>query len=190
MRTFLPVALLVLLLLSGCAHVMSQEARQKADPSLTFEKLRQFPDAAVGKYAILGGEIASVTNGKGENTLEVVQFPLGRDEYPDTDRRSYGRFLAVTKEFLDPVVYKQGKMVTIFGQVQGKRSQKIGETDYVYPVISILELYLWPPEPMVVTSPLGPLPGPYYDPWWYYGNPDPFWYSPYIYRSNPPFRRW
>lgn len=189
MRASLPLLLLVLMLLSGCAHVMSEEARQKADPDLTFERLRQFPEAAIGKYIILGGEIASVKNGKEESALEVVQFPLDRGEFPASDQRSFGRFLAVTKEFLDPLVYEQGKMVTIFGQVKEKRTQKIDETDYTYPVISILELHLWM-EPSMVTNPLYPLPGPYYDPWWYYGNPpDPFWSSPYIYRTYPP-RRW
>lgn len=190
MRIFIPLVFLVAMLLSGCAHVMSEEARQKADPNLTFERLRQFPDQSVGKYVILGGEIVSVKNGKQENILEVVQFPLDNNEYPATDSRSFGRFLAVTKEFLDPMVFQQGKLVSIFGQVQGKKTQQIDETDYTYPVISILELHLWQ-EPVVMPNPLGPLPGPYYDPWWYNGNPpDPFWYSPYIYRSYPPGRRW
>lgn len=193
MGKIIALAILSLAMLTGCAHVLSEEARVKADPSITFNQLKALPETYAGKHIILGGIIATVKNAKDGSQLEVVNFELDSGEIPNTASRSGGRFLAVTPEFLDPLVFKKGRPVTIFGEIKGKKTQELDETDYTYPVVAIRELYLWEgPDPGIGGYVVPPLyPGYRHDPF-YYGYPyDPYWHSPYMWRPiGPHYRRW
>jgi outer membrane lipoprotein len=66
----------------------------------------------------------------------------------------------------------------VAGRVLGARTGKVGEIEYTYPLISCLELHLWPQR----------IPGPQrYEPypWWYWGPPwywpPPWYWRPYRY---------
>lgn len=193
MRKIKVLALLSLAMLAGCAHVISEEARGKADPSITFSQLKALPETYAGKHVILGGVIAGVKNAKDGSQLEVVNFELQSGEVPNLTSRSTGRFLAVSPEFIDPLVFKKGRPVTVFGEIKGKKTQPLDETEYTYPVVAIRELYLWegPDRELGGYAYPPPYPGYMYDPF-YYGHPwDPYWHSPYWWRPvGPPFRRW
>lgn len=160
------------LLLSGCAHVMSEKARSLVDRTIPFSRLRADPDSFIGRYVMLGGIIAGVRNEKDGSLLEVVQSPLGSDDMPEeASHASGGRFLAVTPEFLDPLVYKAERRITLIGQVRGKQNRPLDTLDYTYPVISIMEMHVWKKSE---TDPAPyPPPGYFYDPFWW--GPPP-WY--------------
>jgi len=165
------------LLLSGCAHVISEDSRSLVDPTITFSSLRAAPDSFVGKYVMLGGVVAGVRNDKDGSRLEVVQTPLESDDLPEeASHASGGRFLAVTSAFLDPLVYKAGRRVTLVGQVHGKQALPIDQTEYLYPVLTIREIYMW--KESEINPPDYPPPGYYYDPFWW-GPPYPWWYRHY-----------
>ncbi len=179
MKIILPA--LVLLLLAGCAYVFSEEANRLVDPSITFGRIKKEPNLYLGKFVKLGGIIANTRNTKEGTELEIVQFKLGSDDIPDESSASGGRFLAVTPEFLDNMIYKTERPVAIVGELKGLKSQPLGETEYTYPVISIKEIHVWK------KSDLYPYPPPYYYdpfyyPYWWYGQP--YWYP---YRG---FRYW
>jgi len=170
------LAAALLLLLSGCAHVISEESRALVDPAITFSALRAAPDTYRGRYVLLGGVVAGVQNEKEGSRLEVVQTPLDSDELPEeASHSSGGRFLALSSAFLDPLVYKQGRRVTLVGQVQGKRELPIDQVQYTYPVVVIREIHVW--KKSEIEQPYYPPPGYYYDPfllpppyahpWWY-----------------------
>lgn len=166
------------LLLTGCAHVISEESRNMVDASIQFQGLRADPDSYVGKYVMLGGTVAGVQNDKDGSQLEVVQSPLDSDELPEeVSHSSGGRFLAITPRFLDPVVYKTGRRVTVVGQVQGKKVLPIDRIEYTYPVISIREIHVWSKSEL--EPPQYPPPGYYYDPHW--------WGPPYWWHRRPYF---
>jgi Outer membrane lipoprotein Slp family. len=55
-----------LVFFSGCAHVISNDLRNKVDPSLTFEKVIKDPIAYKGKTVVWGGEIVETFNQKME----------------------------------------------------------------------------------------------------------------------------
>jgi outer membrane lipoprotein len=174
-----------LLLFTGCAQILSENARRMADRSIQFDQIRENTDVYQGKMVILGGAIASVKNSKEGGRIEVVEFPLDSTMYPSGEH-SRGRFLAVTGDFIDPMVFKRARSVTVFGEVKGKKTLPLDETDYTYPVIEIREMHLWPePTPETVLYP----PPYYYDPYYFYGPFDP-WYGPYSHRPFGPFRRW
>jgi outer membrane lipoprotein len=162
------------LFIAGCAHVISDESRKLVDPTIHFQNLRTDPDAYVGKYVKLGGTIAGVQNTKDGSQLEVVQSPLESDDLPEeVSHSSGGRFLATTPGFLDPIVYKAGRRVTVVGQVQGKKTLPIDQVEYAYPIISIREIHVW--RKSEYEQPQYPPPGYFSDPFWY-GGPPYWWY--------------
>ena len=136
--------LLVLSTLSACAPAMSQKVRQEADQSLSFPVLANDPDAYKGKIVILGGVIAQTTAKPGQTELEIVQKPLDSSNMPETTDKSDGRFLVITDSFLDPLIYKKDRKITVAGEVVGSEVRKLNELDYRYPVIKSQEVKLWP----------------------------------------------
>jgi outer membrane lipoprotein len=167
------------LLFAGCAHVISEESRNLVDPTIHFQSLLANPDAFVGKYVMLGGTIAGVQNSKESSQLEVVQSPLDSDEMPEAaSHSSGGRFLATASRFLDPMVYKMGRRVTVVGQVEGKKTLPIDQVEYAYPIITIREIYVWSKSEL--EQPQYPPPGYYYDPFWFGGHPYWWYRRPYF----------
>jgi outer membrane lipoprotein len=136
--------LLVLSTLSACAPAMSKKVRQEADQSLSFAVLANDPEAYKGKIVIVGGVIAQTTPKSGQTELEIVQKPLESSNLPETTDRSEGRFLVITDSFLDPLIYKKDRKITVAGEVVGSEVRKLNELDYRYPVIKSQELKLWP----------------------------------------------
>jgi len=186
MKSHYTVLLTALLMLSGCAHVISAESRRLVDTTITFEALKQNPDALSGKVVMLGGIIAATKNTNTGSQLELAQVNLSEDGTPIDTFRSGGRFLATTPEFLDAVIYKEGRLVTLVGEVKGVKVMPLDEVDYRYPVVSIRELHVWKSyEPdRAYPYPYPPTPW-YYDPYYYGYRPTPYWYRP----LGPPFRR-
>ena len=101
--------LLLVLLFSGCGHVISKDLRTKSDSSLTLAQVRQNPEAFKGKWVIWGGEIIETINQKeGTTLIEVFQRPLGWRGEPKSTTYSEGRFLVLADNYLDPYVFRRG----------------------------------------------------------------------------------
>lgn len=172
--------LVLSLFLAGCAHVISEESMRLVDTRITFEDLRKAPDSYIGKFVLLGGTIAGVKNSKKGAELEVVQTPLDNNDEPEEIRYSGGRFLVTSSRFLDPMVYKSGRRVTVVGEVKGQKTRTIDEVEYLYPVVAEVEMRLWEkyeleryysyPPPYYYYDPFwgpwGPYSRPYYPYWW------------------------
>lgn len=169
------------LFLAGCAHVMSEQSLKLVDRQITFAELRKAPESYVGKYVLLGGTIAALKNSKGGAELEVLQAPLDSSGVPVETHYSGGRFIVATAQFLDPLVYKSGRRVTVVGEVKGKKSRAIDEVEYTYPVVAEVEIRLWE---KYESDRYNYYPPPYYhdpfwDPWWPYRRPYynyPYWW--------------
>lgn len=175
-----------LLFLSGCAHIFSERAETLVDPAITFEQVRKEPQAFAGKYLKVGGIIVDTKNTKEGTQIEVVQFGLGRSDFPDEEYGSAGRFLATTSSYLDSMIFKSGRPVALIGEIQGEKTLPLGEISYRYPVVSIAEIHVWK------RSELQPYYPPYYDlfyydrfyydrfyyPYRWYGPPYGYWYGP------------
>ncbi len=144
MRRYLKrlIALLAILSFAGCAHVVSQEMRDRAEPNLDTARFFADPEAYSGKIVILGGIIASSRNAKDGTYIEVLQKPLNYRGIPEDSDLSYGRFIVFYEGFLDPAVYSQGKIMTAAGEVIGIRTGNLGEMQYRYPLIKGKEVHL------------------------------------------------
>ncbi len=140
MKKLLIMMLPLLLLAGGCAHNLSKRSLALADRTITFGKLRENPDAYRGKFVILGGVINTISHTPQGTQLEVAQYSLDGREMPDEASSSGGRFLAMAPEQLTASVCRTGLLVSMAGEVMGKKVLlREGEED-VYPVIAIKEL--------------------------------------------------
>lgn len=137
--------LTTMLLVSGCAHVMSEANLKTVDQSVHYSDLKEKPEAFVGKTVLLGGVIAGVRGNEDLILLEVAQLELFKHGVPNEDSRSEGRFLAISTDLIDPVIYQPGKLVTIIGEVKGKKVMKLESVDYPYPLISVKEMRFFRP---------------------------------------------
>ena len=154
---------LSLILLSGCAHVISKDLRTKSDLSLTLSQVRQNPESFKGKWVVWGGEIIETVNQKeGTTQIEMFQRPLGWRGEPKETRAPEGRFLILADQYLDPYVFRRGKKITVAGEMIGEKIKPLGEMDYRYPMVSSKQIYPW------AEYDYQPYPYPYYDPGWGY----------------------
>ena len=188
--------LLIVLLLSSCAPVLSRTYLREGQREVSFEDLRENPGQYRGLLYILGGIIVNTKFTKSGSQIEAVHVPVDSRGYFKERGRSEGRFLALLpgyKRTLDPAVFRQGGRVTLAGVFIEPRKGTIDEMEYEYPVFEIKQVYLWPKEyvapPYYYDPWFYPYPYFYWEPWWspyYYSAPVP---SPYIRRSHPPYIR-
>jgi len=170
-RYFFCIVLIFTLLtsLSACS-VVSKHIRQEALSDTPFRTLTAQTDQYVGETVILGGYILDVSNRPKETRLTVLQAPLDFQDHPKARETSKGRFLVVTDEFLDPMVYEKGRKITVAGTVIGRETEKIDA--YVYSMLKIRssELHLWddPQYRYYYYDPHDPFTDNYYHFWWYY----------------------
>lgn len=165
------------LILFSCAPVLDRELMKEGQRNVSLNELRANPDAYKGKLFILGGVIVETRLTANGSELEILSKPVDKYGVPRDTQRTMGRFLAVyprDKGLLDPVVYKEGREVTLAGDFVDARKGKIGDYEYVYPVFEIRQIHLYEEEPNYAFYPY-PYPYSYYP----YGFYDPYWYNPY-----------
>ena len=155
--------------LIGCAPVISKQLRGQVARELTLGEVLKNPETYKGKTVLWSGVIISSVNLKEGTMIEVLQKPADMQGKPKDVDESEGRFLALYPGYLDVAIYNGGRKVTVAGEVQGKKIQRLGEIEYTYPLISAKEIHLWPVEKK--DRVYYPCPSWHY-PWWY----GPYWY--------------
>lgn len=174
---------LMSLFLFSCGHVISKEVRKQAIREVSFSKILENPTAYENNVFIFGGIISGTKNSERGTEIKIVQSPLDRYGYFIDRDFSEGRFIALTSKMLDPLIYKEGRTITLAGRLIGTRTGMLGDLEYAYPLIDVLELYLWKEERYY-------WPDYYYDPYYYspYYIPYPsFWYYPSRHRFYGPY---
>ena len=163
--------LITLLFLTGCASNLPVELTTPIEGSPQVSEVLQNLGAHKGELVRWGGSIASIENKEDETWVEIVSRELNRSGRPKSSDQTDGRFLAKVSKFLDPEIYKKGRLITIYGDLTGSQDGKIGEQSYTFPVVNSQKAYMW-------AEYRDPLPTHYYhrfyDPYWgtYW---DPFW---------------
>ncbi|HWR90388.1 MAG TPA: Slp family lipoprotein [Dissulfurispiraceae bacterium] len=141
MKRFLIIVLL-LSLLSGCAHVVSREMRDRSDQVTPLGEIFGDPARHEGRIVILGGIIMSAWNTDEGTYVEVLQKPLDYRGRPTQTDSTLGRFLVLHRSYLDTAIYVTGREVTAAGEVIGRRILPLGEIDYPYLLIEGREIHL------------------------------------------------
>lgn len=159
MRVFLVFFLLIFV---GCTHPISKDLRASLDPSVSVQGLFESPDSYIGKKVLLGGNIVQTRNSPEQSDIEVVQKSIDSYGNLNTGDATLGRFIFRRRGFLEPEVYTKGRDVIGAGVIVGSQSGKIGDRDYLFPVIEPEELKLLQEYP---DTPYYPY---YYDPFYPY----------------------
>lgn len=164
---------LVLAALTGCvSYPISKSLRQQAQP-LTVAQVAASPAAHTGTVVIWGGKVIKTVNSTNSGSIYVLGLPLTRDERPKRFGVTTGRFIAWSKGFIDPEVFRKGQLITVAGEITGARTEPLQGVRYSYPLVAIKELHLW-----YVAVPYYPY---YYPPgyWTWYGPAWGWgWYGP------------
>jgi outer membrane lipoprotein len=134
--------LTIIILLAGCASTPVFDVTQ-VDNSLIPKNVAAEPLAYLGKSVLWGGIILDTKNLSDSTQVEVLAYPLSRDQRPQSNNRPLGRFLINQEGFLDPAIYAQGQKLTVLGSVDNNQQGKVGESSYTYPVINAEQLQLW-----------------------------------------------
>ncbi len=171
MRIISSIFILLFTLISGCASNIPVEISTPVVDSPTVPQALVYPKFTEQKAVRWGGSIARVENKPSETLIEIVSKRLDRNGRPVSDDKTDGRFIAIVDGFLDPLIYSEGRLVTVHGQLSGLQAGKIDQREYQFPLVNSSTVYLWE-EYMEVQQPVYP-PGywPYYDPFW-----DPYWH--------------
>ena len=169
------VALVLAAVLAGCATSVPPSIRSGEGDALTVAQARESGGQPAGTRVRWGGRILAVHNGPRTTRVEVLSLPLARGGEPQRDDGGRGRFIARVEGFLDPAVYAEDRLLTVYGVLSGVETRPVGEYPYVYPVVDVVDRHLWeevqPAEPR----------DPWCDPW------DPFYGHPYAW---PWWRPW
>lgn len=139
-------------------------------------------DTHVGQKVVWGGTIARIRNDPESTLLEVVARPLDSRGRPRRTDTSIGRFKAFVNGFLDPVVYANGRRITVTGTISDLEPGLIGDYPYRYPVVNADKVTLWEESPQPVNAPY------YYGPW--YGPHGWYPYRGYPWFGGPAWYGW
>ncbi|MEW6646104.1 MAG: Slp family lipoprotein [Pseudomonadota bacterium] len=131
------------------------------------DQVRVAPEQYTGTVVRWGGIITAVDNGPADSVVELVSRPLSGNGRPLETDQSEGRFLVHISGFLDPVVYANGRELSVAGRVEGVEQRNIGEYRYSYPVLRAIGHHLWPPRLPPQADPF--YYPPYHRPWYPYG---------------------
>lgn len=172
----MPIMLRVSLLLAAFTLVVACTTPSLVAMGPALSRVRANPTAYTGQKVHWGGRIARVDNQPHDTLIEVVQQPLSSDGRPESTPTSEGRFIARFDGFLDPAIFAPGKRLTVSGTVHGTRKGRIGDYQYQFPVVNVVDYRLWPkyrpPRIIYYRDPWWP--GPYFGPYpWPYRYPWP-----------------
>ena len=176
MRKLILVIFLLSLIIPGCTRVISEQSRRMVDTNADFLQVRDNLDKFIGKHIMLGGRIAGVKNSPEGTVIEIVQFDLTDNGAPIDSFISAGRFLATSSDFLDAMIFRKGMLITLVGEIKGRRTQRLDEMEYIYPVIAMREWYLWPGSDWEKSGYYPPQ-APMYDPYYYGYGFEPYWFA-------------
>lgn len=126
------------------------------------------PDAYINKPVTWGGVILSTEAKESGTEIILLAKRLESSTRPIETDIALGRFIAIINGFVDPAVLAKGRELSVNGVIKGKESRKVGEFEYLYPIVNVNSYHLWPVRVRYYDD-------YYWDPW--YGP----WYYPYPY---------
>ncbi|MCU4676974.1 Slp family lipoprotein [Catenovulum sp. 2E275] len=145
----LSIALLSTLLASACSTVPENLRVADNVKLVSYQQASQNAKQNVGEQARWGGVIAKISHKSQLTMLELVQYDTYNSSKPKPGDDSLGRFRVYVDGFLEPNIYKQGRLVSALGVIGEPEQGKIDEQVIYYPVLKQSQIHLWPKESQV-----------------------------------------
>ncbi|WP_319536487.1 Slp family lipoprotein [uncultured Vibrio sp.] len=136
--------------LSACSS-LPEELNATTEQVLTDYKTFAESEGVASQDVRLGGIIAKVDNLKDKTRVEIVNLPISESGKPDISQDPEGRFAVYFDGYVEPVAFSQGRLVTVVGKSAGEEAGKIGEHEYIFPLIKGQGYRLWTIEERVRT---------------------------------------
>jgi outer membrane lipoprotein len=147
---FMPTRLAVpaaLLMLAACAPAPIYKTTGAAVTAAPFQ-VAQTPEQFSGNEVIWGGRIVQVKVFSDHSEIELLAYPLDSSQRPKANDSGNGRFIAVMPGYVEPLDYPSGALMTVDGKLNGSRAGKVGEADYVFPLVGVAQSHVWTTEEM------------------------------------------
>jgi len=133
---------LILLALAACAPAPIYKPVPGA-VIVTPMQVSQTPERYPSGDVIWGGRIVQVTNLSDHSEVEVLAYPLDGSQRPKANDSGNGRFIVAMSGYVEPLDYPSGSLITVSGRLNGSRAGKVGEANYVFPLISATQSHVW-----------------------------------------------
>lgn len=137
---------LVRVLMCGVLTACATPAFKDAGNSVAImpSDVQQSADRYKGSEVVWGGRIIAVANREQTTEIEVIGYPLDRDQQPMPDAPTVGRFIVVVPGFVEALDYPAGRHLSVYGVVSGTRVDHVDEHEYLYPLLRAREVNVWP----------------------------------------------
>lgn len=131
-----------LLMLVACAPAPIYKNTAGAISTAPFQ-VAQTPERFAGESVIWGGRIVQVKNFSDHSEIELLAYPLDSSQRPKANDSGSGRFIAMMPGYVEPLDYPAGSPMTVSGKLNGSRAGKVGQADYVFPLVSVAQSHVW-----------------------------------------------
>ena len=169
MNQIISLALLTTVVFSACTIVPEQLKGEYA--SLRPKDITQQDLDTEVRWA---GVILDTRPEDGHTCFEILSRQLEKSMRPKNTDQSDGRFIACKTGFYDPEVFKKKREVTLTGRILHVDKRKIGDYDYLFPIVDIEFMTLWP-----VRRYRPYYYGAYRPYYWHYPHYGPYWRYPF-----------
>lgn len=140
-RTSSPSIVLACAVLAGCATPAFRDAPPPGPPPAAVAAApARYHDAAV----VWGGKIIAVDNLADTTDVQVVAYPLDRNQRPDTRAPSIGRFVLSIPGYAEAMDYPPGRWLSVRGRIVGSEVHRIQARDVVHPRVAPDDIHRWP----------------------------------------------
>ncbi len=138
----LPLSCLLAAALCACAPAPIYKT---AGPTTAATPLAvaQSPERFANAQVIWGGRIVQVRNLADRSEIEVLAYALDSSQRPKASDIGSGRFIAQMSGYVEPLDYPAGALMTVAGTLDGSRAGKVGEADYVFPLVRVSQSHVW-----------------------------------------------
>ena len=128
--------------LSGCA-ITPEFDLKGVDKVVTPKHAAEQMKSLQGQKVLWGGLIVNSSNTSQGTQFEILAYPLDNHYKPQTDQVTLGRFIANSSQYLETLDYAQGRLLSVIGTLKETKAGKIGDAEYIYPVVTIEQHHLW-----------------------------------------------
>ena len=143
-RFAMPAALLML---AACAPAPIYKTSTSAVTAAPFQ-VAQSPEKFSSNDVVWGGRIVQVKVFADHSEIEMLAYPLDSSQRPKANDSGNGRFIAVMPGYVKPLDYPTGALMTVNGKLSGSRAGKVGEADYVFPLVGVAQSHVWTADEM------------------------------------------